>query len=181
MNSPSKSSSALGLTLLGGLLRLVPHPPNFAPVGAKSLFAGAKLSGWQAYLVPLLLMAITDPLINSTGGCCTIGNFNPFSKGTFFIYGSFMISVWIGRHLRGTNSVGKIGAAAFLCALQFFLITNLPIWLFSTLYPHTFAGLVACYVAALPFFGNTLMSNLLYSAFFFGAHFWLNRRQLANA
>ena len=56
MNSPSKSSSALGLTLLGGLLRLVPHPPNFAPVGAMSLFAGANLSGWWAYLVPLLLV-----------------------------------------------------------------------------------------------------------------------------
>ena len=85
------------------------------------------------------------------------------------------------RHLRGTRSVGKIGAAAFLCALQFFLITNLPIWIFGTLYPHTLSGLVACYIAALPFFGNTLVSNLFYSAFFFGAHFWLTRRQLANA
>jgi hypothetical protein len=181
MHSSSKSSPALGLTLLGGLLRLIPHPPNFAPVGAMSLFAGANLNGWQAYLVPLMLMMITDPLVSSTGGCCTVGNFSPFSKGTFFIYGSFMISVWIGRHLRGTHSVGKIGAAAFLCALQFFLITNLPIWLFANLYPHTISGLVACYIAALPFFGNTLASNLLYSALFFGAHFWLTRRQLATA
>ena len=181
MNSPSKSSSALGLTLLGGLLRLIPHPPNFAPVGAMSLFSGANLPGWQAYLVPLMLMLITDPLVNSTGGCCTIGNFNPFSRGTFFIYGSFMISVWIGRQLRGTHSVTKIGAASVLCAVQFFFISNFPVWLFMDLFPHTFAGLMACYVAALPFFGNTLISNLFYSAFFFGAHFWLTRRQLVRA
>ena len=181
MNAPSKSSSALSLTVIGGLLRLVPHAPNFAPVGAMSLFSGATLSGWQAYLVPLLLMAITDPLVNGTGGCCTIGNFNPFSRGTVFIYGSFLISVWIGRRLRETQSVGKIGAAAFLCALQFFLISNLPVWIFGNLYPHTFAGLAACYIAALPFFGNTLLSNLFYSALFFGAHFWLTRRRLATA
>src|SRR5882762_5832498 len=109
---------ALSLTAAGGLLRVLPHPPNLAPVGAMSLFAGANLSGWQAYLVPLLVMAVTDPLVNARGGCCTMGDFNAFSRATFFIYGSFLISVWIGRHLRGTRSVGKIGGAAFLCALQ---------------------------------------------------------------
>ena len=175
MNAPSKSSSALSLTVIGGLLRLLPHPPNMAPVGAMSLFAGANLSGWQAYLVPLLVMAITDPLVGARGGCCTIGDFNPFSWGTFFIYGSFLISVWIGKHLRGTFSPRKIGAAAFLCALQFYLVTNLPSWLFGSMYPHTLAGVVQCYVAAIPFYGRTLASDLLYSGALFGLHAWLSR------
>ena len=166
---------ALSLTAIGGLLRVLPHPPNLAPVGAMSLFAGATLNGWQAYLVPLLIMAITDPII------ARIGGFAPFSRGTVFIYGSFLISVWIGRHLRGSQSALRIGAAAFVCALQFFLITNFQTWLFGTMYPHTFAGLAACYIAALPFFGYTLIGNLFYSAFFFGAYFWLTRRHLASA
>jgi hypothetical protein len=146
-----------------------------------SLFAGANLSGWQAYLVPLLVMAVTDPLVGARGGCCSIGDFNAFSRGTIFIYGSFLISVWIGKRLRGTFSVPKIGGAAFLCALQFYLITNFPSWLFGAMYPHTLAGLVTCYVAALPFFGYTLLGNLFYSAFFFGAQYWLTRRQLSHA
>jgi hypothetical protein len=166
---------ALSLTAIGGLLRVLPHPPNLAPVGAMSLFAGANLSGWQAYLVPLLIMAITDPIIAAIGG------FAPFSRGTVFIYGSFMISVWIGRHLRGTQSVRRIAAAALLCALQFYLISNFATWMLGNMYPHTLAGLAACYVAALPFFGYTLIGNLFYSAFFFGAHAWLMRRQLASA
>ena len=180
MNGPSKSSSALSLTVIGGLLRMLPHPPNLAPVGAMSLFAGANLSGWQAYLVPLLVMAVTDPLVGANGGWGAIGGFHPFSRGTLFIYGSFLISVWIGKRLRGTHSASKIGAAAFLCALQFYLVTNLPNWLFDTMYPHTLAGLVACYVAALPFFGYTLVGNLFYSAFFFGAHYWLTHRRHAG-
>src|SRR5437868_14736825 len=109
---------ALSLTAIGGLLRVLPHPPNLAPVGAMSLFAGATLNGWQAYLVPLLIMAITDPII------ARIGGFAPFSRGTVFIYGSFLISVWIGRHLRDTHSPRRIGVAAVLCASQFYLISN---------------------------------------------------------
>jgi uncharacterized protein DUF6580 len=174
MNARSKWP-ALGLTAVGAVLRILPHPPNLAPVGAMSLFAGANLAGWQAYLVPLLLMAVTDPIIAAMGG------FDPFSRGTIFIYGSFLISVWIGKHLRGSYSPARIGGAAFLCALQFFLITNFSTWMLSRMYPHTLAGLGACYVAALPFFGYTLIGNLFYSAFFFGAHYWLTRRQLVRA
>jgi len=51
---------AMGLTVLGALARLLPHPPNFAPVGSLSLYAGGRLRGWQAYLLPLVLMAATD-------------------------------------------------------------------------------------------------------------------------
>jgi hypothetical protein len=174
MNAPSKWP-ALSLTTIGAVLRVLPHPPNLAPVGAMSLFAGANLTGWQAYLVPLLLMAITDPIIAAMHG------FDPFSRGTIFVYGSFLISVWIGKHLRGTYSPTRIGGAAFLCALQFYLITNFSTWMLGSMYPHTWAGLMTCYVSALPFFGYTLIGNLFYSAFFFGAHYWLTHRQLARA
>ena len=50
---------AIGFTVLGALARLLPHPPNFAPVGSLSLYAGGRLRGWQAYLLPLPTLAIT--------------------------------------------------------------------------------------------------------------------------
>ena len=103
---------AIGLTVLGALARLLPHPPNFAPVGSLSLYAGGRLRGWQAYLLPLVLMAATDPLV---GG---------YSFATPFIYFSFLINVWIGSRLRSTESPLRIGAAVGVASLQFFLISN---------------------------------------------------------
>ncbi len=68
---------ALSLTVLGAVARLLPHPPNFSPVASVSLFGGARLRGWQAYLIPLALMAVTDPLV---GG---------YSAATPFVYAAF--------------------------------------------------------------------------------------------
>jgi len=156
---------ALGLTVLGALARLTPHPPNFAPVGGLSLFAGGRLRSWQAYLLPLALMAITDPLL---GG---------YSFATPFVYASLLINVWIGSHLRATESPLRIGSAAAIGSLQFFLITNFGTWLGATVtYPHTLGGLAACYVAGIPFYGRTLLSDLCYSGVLFGLYAWLSRR-----
>ncbi len=164
----------LALTILGALMRLIPHPPNFTPVGGMSLFAGARLSGWQCYLIPLVLMAITDPLQQMLFG---IPAYTPITP---FIYVSFLISVWIGRHLRATSNVFKIGGATFLSSLQFFLITNFAHWLFIGMYPRTGAGLAACYIAALPFFERSLAGDLLYAGAFFGIYAWMSRYHMAE-
>ena len=119
MEKPIRRPLALGLTILAALVRITPHPPNFAPVGGMSLFAGARLRGWMAYLLPLALMAATDPIV---GG---------YSKTTPFVYASFLINVWIGRSLRATESPWRIGSAAVLGSIQFFLISNFAVWLFS--------------------------------------------------
>ena len=152
---------ALGLTVVSGIARLLPHPPNFTPVGSMSLFAGARLPGWVAYLLPLLVMIVTDPLV---GG---------YSRASLFIYASFMINVWIGRRLQRSESPIRIGAAAFICSLQFFLVSNLATFLFQ--YPRTVAGFVDCYTLALPFFGRTLAGDLTFTALLFGLHAWLSR------
>jgi len=143
----------VGLTILGALARLMPHAPNFTPVGGMSLFAGGRFAGWRAFLLPLGLMAATDPLV---GG---------YSFATPFVYASFLINVWIGaRFLRSTRNPLRIGAAASVGSLQFFLITNFGVWLhFPTTYAHTLPGLASCYVAGIPFYGRTLAADLLYS------------------
>jgi len=152
-----------GLTVLGALARLLPHLPNFSPVGSISLFAGARMRGWQAYALPLILMAVTDPLV---GG---------YSAATPLIYASFLINVWIGSRLRGTESPLKIGAGVIAGSLQFFLLTNFAWLAGSSMYPHTLAGVMQCYAAAIPFYGRTLASDLFYSAALFGLHAWLTR------
>ncbi len=165
---------ALALTAVSALARLLPHPPNFTPVGGMSLFAGARLSGWYAYLVPVALMAITDLLLKATQGV-------PFSRASPFVYASFLVNVWIGRKLlaRSENPI-RIGAAAFLCSLQFFVVTNFAVWAMSRFYAHTLTGLANCFAAAIPFYGRTLAGDLLFTAALFGAHAWLTRRVAQN-
>lgn len=158
---------ALSLTILGVIARLVPHPPNFAPVGAASVFAGARLPVWQAYLVPLAVMMITDPILALTYGVA------PFTIYQVFIYISFLISVWIGRRVRHSENAWKIGSAVLLSSAQFFLISNLGSWVKD--YPHTLAGLGSCYVAAIPFFERTLVSDVFFSAALFGLYALLTR------
>jgi hypothetical protein len=154
---------AIGLTVLGALARMTQHW-NYAPVGAISLFAGARLRGWQAYALPIVLMAVTDPLL---GG---------YSFATPFIYASFLINVWLGSRLRSTEQPGWIAGAAILGSAQFFLISNMGTWLQPAgLYPHTLSGLGACLTAAIPFFRHTLISDVFYSAVFFGLHALLSR------
>jgi len=162
MENVNRRPLALALTVAGALARLLPHPWNFAPVGGASLFAGARLRGWQAYLVPIVLMAVTDPLL---GG---------YSRATPFIYLSFLINVWIGRQLRNTEDARRIGAAAVISSVQFFLISNFGVWL-GFGYPHTWAGLTTCYAMGLPYYAPTLLSDLLTTGVLFGLHAWLSR------
>jgi hypothetical protein len=169
---------AVILTLAAALLRLVPHPPNFAPIGSVALFGGAKLRGWQAYLVPLLAMAVTDPIRSWMEG-----GYPAYSWSTLITYGSFLIGVILGRmFLRNSTSVPRIASVAFLGSLQFYLITNFAVWAGAhTLYAHTWAGLTECYIAALPFFGRTVLADLFYTGVLFSAYALLTRKFAANA
>ncbi|HZS53796.1 MAG TPA: DUF6580 family putative transport protein [Bryobacteraceae bacterium] len=164
---------AFTLTIAAALLRLIPHPPNFAPIGSVALFGGAKLKGWQAYLVPLLAMLVTDPIRSWMEG-----GFAAYSWSTLIIYSSFMISVVLGRvFLRHSPSVTRIVSVALLGSVQFYLITNFPSWASAhSLYPHTWGGLVECYVAGLPFFGRTILADLFYTGVLFSAYHLLSRK-----
>jgi len=164
---------AATLTIAGALARLLPHPPNFTPVGAMSLFAGAKMAGWQGYFLPLAVMLVTDPILSAIHG------FPAFSELTPVIYASFLINVWIGqRFLSRSAGPVRILLLTSVCSLKFFLMTNFAVWAFGdgTLYAHTWAGLMACYTLAIPFLGRTLMGDLLFSALLFGLYEFSKKR-----
>ena len=177
------STEAITLTVAAALLRLVPHPPNFAPIGGVSLFSGAKVTGWQAYLVPVLAMFATDPILSYLAG------YPAFSSGTPVIYISFLLNVVLGKIFlshRHANTVSpiRIGAVALAGSLQFFAITNLAVWWHSGgMYPHTAAGLVACYTSAIPFLERTIVGDLFYSGVLFTVYHEIGKRtaQLVQA
>jgi len=154
---------AVALTLLSALGRLLPHAPNVTPLGASSLFAGARVNGWMAYLLPILVMAITDPMV---GG---------YTRSTPLIYLSFLISVWLGRRVSSSHSALRIGGACLLSSLQFFVLSNFATWMFGTMYAKSLAGLATCFVAAVPFFAYTVLGDLFFTAAIFGLYELLTR------
>jgi len=162
MEKTAARPMALGLIVLGGLIRIT-QALNFAPVGAISLFAGARLRGWQSYTVPLVLMAITDVVLGGNPAWPTV-------------YLAFAISVWIGTRLRQTENPLAIGAGSLAGSIQFFLITNFGSWLsMADTYPRTLQGLLQCYAAGMPFYWRTLASDVIYAGLLFGLHAWLSR------
>jgi hypothetical protein len=169
----STRSGAIALTILGALLRLLPHPPNFAPIGGTGLFSGSRLRGWEAYLVPLVAMLVTDPIRSAMAG-----HYPAYSSMTVVIYASLLVYVFLGRtFLRDSRNPGRIAAVTLVGSLQFFLITNFFVWLGSEVeYPHTFAGLISCYTAAIPFLQNTVLGDLFYTGVLTLAYLFLTRR-----
>jgi hypothetical protein len=154
---------ATGLSVVAGLVRLVPyHPPNFTPVGALGLFGGARLRPWLAFTLPFAVMAVTDLALWGLKGYPA---FDPF------VYGSFLVNVLLGRWLlRQTNSAWRVGAVSLLASVQFFLVTNFGVWAAGRLYPKTPAGLALCYWEGLPFFGYTVAGDLFFAAVLFGLY-----------
>jgi len=153
----------LGMILFAAIMRIVPHPWNLAPVGAMALFSGAVIRNRvMAFVLPLLAILAGDFFIG-------------FHKLMPVVYASFVISTAIGFWLRERRSVGRVGGAVLLGAMQFFLITNLGVWAFLNSYPKTLAGLMACYAAGVPFFWNTLAGDICYSALLFGGLFLAER------
>jgi len=175
---------AIGLVVVAavgaGLFRLVPHPPNLTPVDSLGMYGGARLRWWQALLLPVAVMALTDLVLYGLLG------YRPFDV---FVYASLLGNVVLGRLLCRTGSPWRIGAASVLCSVQFFLVTNFGMWLTSSLsaqpiYEPTLGGLLTCYLAGLAFFqpgaplgffGNTLLGDLAFAALLFGLHAVLAR------
>jgi hypothetical protein len=146
----------LSAILVAAVLRLVPHPPNFAPIGAMALFGGAYLGRRAiAFIAPLGALLLSDAIIG-------------FYAGMAFVYASVALIVLIGWAVSARLSPLRIAAAAMASSVLFFVVTNFGTWLSSGMYPHDAAGLAACYVAAIPFFQNTVGGDLVYTALLFG-------------
>jgi hypothetical protein len=138
------------------VVRILPHPWNFTPVGAMALFSGAKLGrSWKAFLSPLAALFCGDL-------------FTGLHRLMPVVYLSFCISVLIGIAFRNRQSMKPLSLATFLGALQFFVVTNFGLWALSDFYPHSLVGLSTCYIAGIPFFGNTFAGDALYTVVLFG-------------
>lgn len=153
-----QKSSATLLTTLAILGRFLPHPPNFTPVGGATLFGGAKLSRPWNYLLPIGVMFVTDLFLG-------------FHKTMPYVYISFLLIAFIGEQiLRKNATLAKVAVASTAGSLLFFAITNFGVWAAGTMYAHTAAGLMQCYIMGLPFLRWTFLGDMTYSIGFFALY-----------
>ncbi len=154
---------AVGLLVLGVISRLIIHLPNFTPMIALALFGGVYLKKQQAVILPVLMMIIADLFIGI--------------DATFlFTWGSMAAIAVMGLWVRENKNFVTVAGSSLLSAVLFFVVTNFGVWLVQNMYPRTFAGLIECYVMAVPFFGPTLVSTVVYTAVLFGGYEWAAAR-----
>ncbi len=155
--------------VLVSLSRLLPHLPNFTPIAAIALFGGAYLNNNRvAFLTTFAALFLSDLLVNTIhyNNYDVIGYFSePY---VLSVYLSFALTVFMGISLKSNITAKRIGLLSLSSSLIFWLVTNLACWPGNPLYSQDLSGLMACYIAAIPFLGN-VVGDLFYNTILFGA------------
>ena len=157
-------SVIVSIILLLAVYRVIPHPPNVSPLAAMALFGGAYFADRKlAFIIPLFALVMSDLIIG-------------LHDTLFFVYSAFAVTVMSGIWLSGRLSVMTVASTAIATSLLFFAVTNFGAWLFNQeLYPLTFDGLLQSYVAGIPFYANTLIGDIFFTALLFGGFYLLER------
>lgn len=164
-NAKLRISFLISLVAIAAATRLLPHPPNFSPIGAMALFGAATVrSRFAAFLIPFAAMLLSDMVIG-------------FHVLMPVVYACFAFYVVLGFWLQSRRTVLPIAGAALLGATVFYIVSNYANWyVFSQppydalpgSFPHTFTGLIASYVSAIPYFGYWILGDAVYCTLLFG-------------
>ena len=145
------------IVLTVSLLRFFPHPPNFSPISAIILFSAVYLPFKYSLILPFSIMIISDYFLG-------------FHSTMPYVYGSFALIAVLGLFLKNKVSPFNTLKTSLFSSVLFYIITNFGVWISANWYPHTITGLVSCYIAAIPFFRNTLASDLIFTSVIFGCY-----------
>ncbi len=143
-------------------VRFMPHPMAFTPVGAALLFFGSRARLREMW-IPLALLATSDILLT------TLVYRYPFSWDHFVTWAWYASMLGLGSTLKQNSGAPRIAVTALTGSVSFFIISNFAVWAAWDMYPRTWAGLMTCYEAALPFFRRGVEGDLVFTTMMFGA------------
>jgi hypothetical protein len=103
-----------------------------------------------------------------------------FSADLLVTWAWYAGMVLLGGLLAKNSSALRVGAASLAASVSFFVVSNFAVWAVWNMYPKNLGGLMACYVAAVPFFRNAMVSDLFFAAAFFGIGYLVSHRQEAG-
>lgn len=159
MTNTNKILISFLLIMFAITCRLLPHAWNFTPVIAISLFAGVYLDRKYAIALPLLIIFLSDYFLGYYAWPLMVA-----------VYSSYILVGILSVVVRKNKSVEMIVAVSIISSSLFFLVTNFAVWQLSTVYTNNLTGLIECYTLGLPFFRNSLLGCLFYTAFLFGLY-----------
>ena len=172
MNSQKNIIILLVIFVIAAATRLIPDSlQNFTAIGAIAFMGGALIKNkWLKYLLPLGLLAITDVVLNMFV-YSEFTNGSLFYSGMIWVYIPFVISVFIGEMVMTKRKSGsKVVFSGILSGIVFFLLSNFGVWMSGVMYPKTMGGLLDAYYMGVPFFRNTLLSNVVYGLVIYFAY-----------
>lgn len=170
-------SILVGLILLAAFSRIIPHMPNFSPLGAIGLFGVAHFSKkWQAFLIPIGATWLSDLFINNVIYTQYYPTFTWFNDGFYWQYSSYLLITLAGFFIFSKVTTRRVLVGALASTTIFFLVSNFGCFPNNPTYTQNFSGLMTCYAAGIPFLRGTLLGNLFYSGVLFGSFAFLQQR-----
>jgi len=165
------------LLLVAVLTRVLPHAGwwNLTAVGGALLYFGARRS-WREMLAPLAVLMATDYYL-------TVFAYHYSFRWESYLptWAWYLAAMALGQILlRARTTVVRVTAGALLGPTSFFVLSNYAVWAGGGMYPHTLAGLNACFVAALPFYRNDLISTAIVAGLAFGVPALVRRMSAAR-
>ncbi len=148
--------------VLATLARFIPHTWNFSPVYGALLFGGANMKRRDSVWFPALTLGASDVVLTKFIHHLNVG------WEELIQMAAFVSIAMIGWVLQKRFSIGRLAFACLAAPTAFYIISDFGVWAGYGSYPHTWSGLVACYVAAIPFQGRITASTVLFSVILFG-------------
>ncbi len=147
----------IGLILILALARLIPHPPNFTPIIAVAIMSGYFFKNINlSFLTLVVAMLIGDLFIG-------------FYENMIFVYASLLLITFVFYKISNKINFKSLFIYGFIGSLIFFIISNFGVWalgspgVYDIVYEKNLNGLVECYILAIPFFGNTFLSTVIFA------------------
>jgi len=158
----NKNVFLISIILFAIFSRFIPHPPNFTPITAIALLSSKGFKNrWIIYVIPIISLFISDLFLG-------------FHDTIPFVYGAFFLITLLGKTVKKI-SIGTV----LISSAIFFLLSNFGVWFYN--YPITLDGLISCYTLAIPFFINTILGDLFYSAIMIYPYYALQKNKLISA
>ena len=147
----------IGLILILALARLIPHPPNFTPIIAVAIMSGYFFKNINlSFLTLIVAMLVSDLFIG-------------FYENVIFVYASLLLITFVFYKISIKINFKNLFIYSFAGSLIFFILSNFGVWILGSPgvdnlpYDKNLNGLIECYIFAIPFFGNTFLSTLIFA------------------
>ena len=157
LNILKKEIFPVSLILILAFARLIPHPPNFTPIIAVALISGYFFKNINLSLLILLVAMLLSDL------------FIGFYENMIFVYVSLLLITFVFHKISKKINFKNLFIYCFAGSLIFFIVSNFGVWVlgspgvYDIAYEKSLSGLIQCYILAIPFFGNTFLSTVIFS------------------